>query len=129
MLENHVTREGETILIAQMTSPHLLAMINFVLRRIAENKEAMSHQKLDPYQSAFYGVPKADVESVARANRQAIRKLYPYLAEAYLRGLDEARQALIDVMGRDSGIVMPYAALSSPDFDEYGIDHIPGLDS
>ena len=128
MLENHTTKD-DSMLIAQMTDAHLLAMIHFVLRRISENKEAMSHQKLDPYQSAFYGVPKADVESVARANRQAVRKLYPYLAEAYLRGLDDARQALIDAMGRDSAIATAYAALSSPDFDEYGIDYIPGLDS
>lgn len=102
MLERHTTRDGQTMLIAQMENSHLMNYINMRLRKMLEVKESARIIPTDNYTRRLYGLRAVTEEEAADVNRMALMALYPYLAEAYLRGLDEPRQLLIEVLGRDS---------------------------
>lgn len=104
MLETHVTNEGRTLLIAQMDDNHLRNMIRLVLRAIKEVKAKSESADMDPYSAALYGIRSVDPQEAAEMNRAAICKLYPYLAEAFLRGMDDLRDEVVSVIGRDSAL-------------------------
>ncbi len=104
MLGTHVTREGDTMLIAQMTDFHLRAFIRLVLRQVRAARESSHNSTFDPYQAALYGIKIQKPKDAAKMSREAIEKLYPYLTEAYLRGFDDIRAELIDVAGRSDAI-------------------------
>ena len=113
MLELHRTREGNTKLIAQMDDSHLKHTIKLHLGNMAKAKAMADNTALDEYQRVLYGLPKVDMAEAAEVNRQIIQKLYPYLAEALLRGMEDVRDMLIDAMGRDAAIASGLPELPS----------------
>lgn len=104
MLETHITKDGDSILIAQMSDTHLRRMILLILNGIREVKGKSLDESLDPYQSALYEIKNIEPKDAAVINRMAIQRLYPYLAEAFLRNMDNIRDDLIDVIGRDEAL-------------------------
>jgi hypothetical protein len=103
MLEMHVTKEGDRMLIAQMTDEHLVNFINLVLKQ-AKVAQGAKTDELTDYHRILYNLPVVDERSIAEVTREALQKLYPYLAEAYLRGIDTPRELLQEVMGRDKAV-------------------------
>jgi hypothetical protein len=103
MLEKHTTTTGSTILIAEMEDSHLINMINLVSRKILELQNRLKTPSSN-YQQVLYGLPKVNEETIAKAIREFIQKLYPYLAEAYLRGLTEPLVFLRMAVGREKAL-------------------------
>jgi hypothetical protein len=122
MLEKHMTKEGNVLLVAEMEDSHLENLIAMFLVKIIKNKRMINGQALDPYQAALYNIPKHSAESLAKENRELIGRLYPYLAEAYLRGLSGNRQQLVEAMGRGAAIVTGLHELPAT------VEDIPGWD-
>ena len=87
MLAQHTTREGKTMLIAQMDDTHLLNTIRLKVSRMADMLELASIEQ-DEYTTALYGLRAIDLTTVAVHVRTAIIYLYPYLAELGFRGLE-----------------------------------------
>ena len=61
--------------------------------------------ELSEYQARLYEMEPVDVAKAARDNRKALQKLYPYLAECYLRQLPDLAAELADVMDRSTQLV------------------------
>lgn len=107
MLEKHRTRDGTTMLIAQMDDEHLCNTIYCLLRKVQEAQ--MAAQNIDTatkFQRRLYNLPEVSEEEVADMTRAVIQGLYPYLAEAYLRGLEGPRLVLVEVLGRKDAVSM-----------------------
>ena len=107
MLERHYTKDGATLLVAQMSNQHLTAMIRLIIKGMRENREAIEKDEtMTAYQRRLYNIPEKDPRTVASQNRAAIEKLYPYLAEAFLRGddFDQVRDDLQTELGRSGQI-------------------------
>ncbi len=129
MLETHGTREGNVMLIAQMGDDHLCNMISLVIRKAKEVK-AMADRAagFDVYEQRLYGVKQVTQEDAAEATRAALQKLYPYLAEAYLRRLEGPRLELVDFLGREEALTGDIPLLHAPedDWDTYeDMDRMP----
>ena len=103
MLEKHTTADGQTFLVAEMDDKHLISMINLVSRKILELQNKLKTPS-SAYQQALYGLPKVSEETIASAVRGFIQKLYPYLAEAYLRELKDPLALLRMAVGRDKAL-------------------------
>lgn len=104
MLEKHTTKDHETMLIAEMTDEHLTNMIQLIIKDLILPAKSIQEDEYDDFQRALYNLPKVDRRDAGKAVRKAIQKLYPYLSEAYLRGLEGPRLALIDALGRDAAL-------------------------
>jgi hypothetical protein len=113
MLEKHKTKDGRTILIAQMSDEHLNNFIALVLRKVEKAQQA-KQQGVTAYHRRLYNLPKIDEESIAEVTREALQRLYPYFAEAYLRDLEDPRKMLTDILGREEAV---------PDFS--GVPQLP----
>lgn len=114
MFQTHTTREGTEMLISQMSDEHLNAYIKMICRGIVETRErARKPELIDEYETALYGGKKLDPDKAARHNREAIERLYPYLAEAFLRDLSDAQLAFqtavgrVKVLGNSEGFLLP----------------------
>lgn len=86
----HTTKSGETLMIAQMDDSHLTNHIKLLLRHIEQAKGALgANMKVSKFQSAMYGVNQESLEKKAAKKIKGIAdQLYPYLAEAMLRGIN-----------------------------------------
>lgn len=106
MLHTHVDTEGRKVLIAELDDEALLAVVDRAIGRledlgrfIAEDDDGASD-----YLRALYNVPKMDRRIAGITSRQAIEELYPYLAELWLRSLEEdgtLRERLSAILGRE----------------------------
>ena len=121
MLDMHITKEGKRVLIAQMDDEHLTNFIALVLRQVLA-AQAAKQDDLTDYHRALYDLPTVDDKAVAQLTREALQRLYPYLAEAFLRGLKAPRKLLIEVLGREEA-VPDYSGFpqlpSAIDFEEF----------
>jgi hypothetical protein len=105
MLETHVTKDG--------------SMISLVVRKAREVKAMADNASgLDAYHQQLYGIKQVSQEDAAQVTRMALRKLYPYLAEAYLRGLDGPRQELVEFLGRETSLAADIPLLDAPELPE-----------
>ncbi len=119
MLEIHGTRDGQFLLIAQMDNDHLCNMISWAIRKAKEIKARADYAGgLDAYQQKLYGVQQVSQEDAAEATRMALQKLYPYLAEAFLRGLEGPRRELVDFLGREAALTGDIPLLGAPRPDD-----------
>lgn len=102
MLETHTTKDGETMLIAQMSDDHLKRTIACFLREAYKARQAVAlHKQMeqDPYTQRLYGLSMIDEEAAAVKVRNTIKVLYPYLAEAFFRwGRADLAGDLIDAL-------------------------------
>lgn len=101
MLEKHVTREGNELLIAEMSNEHLVNFVNMLLNRASAVKNQSMTIPQNNYTRKLYGLREVSEEQAAMEVREIIRKLYPYLAELYLRGIDTTRELLAKVLERE----------------------------
>jgi hypothetical protein len=107
MINVHVTRERNRMLIAEMEDDHLTNFIMLKLRAIAAVKAACKEEpSMDEYTARLYGAKRVSVDEAADISRMEIRALYPYLAEVLMRG-DSVRNtvvpALRETLGRAEG--------------------------
>lgn len=135
MLEYHTTGDGRTLLIAQMTDKHLGNTVNLLFRRVAELRDlAEVAPSMSPFSRALYGVTEINPEEAGRVVAQAVRKLYPYIAELVLRGnntyIEDTSDNLRQIMERTGPLsLQAVAELPEPvdhDDDDWGrhpIDH------
>ncbi len=87
MFETHNSNDGP-VMICQMAVIHLTNTIRLFCRRISQVRAAaQAPQNDDDYSRALYDVQRLDAEAAGEINRLALTRLYPYLAEALLRGL------------------------------------------
>jgi len=86
MLDTHVTKEGNKMLIAEMKTEHIVNFCKLVLNTAIEAKHAVARQvEMNEFHRALYEVPKRDAAAVGREVRQALNRLHPYLAELFFR--------------------------------------------
>lgn len=100
----HITRQGKTMPIASMDDNHLVNLINIYYQKIVQIKNARATG--DFFKARLYGVEIIDDETAADIINEAMEKLAPYIAEAYLRGLEGPRvmlQTIFDRTGRLEG--------------------------
>jgi hypothetical protein len=126
MLEIHITKDGAAMLIAQMTDSHLCNMIHLVIHKAREVKAMADRASgFDAYHQQLYGIKQVSQEDAAKATRMALQKLYPYLAEAYLRGLEGPRQELVEFLGREKPLSNDIPLLNAPEItlpEDYDYD-------
>lgn len=90
MYNMHRTKSGETMFISMMEDDHLQNTINMYVNKIRSQKELLGAKvNISPMKMAMYGVDTARlVEAAKKSIKACCTKLYPYLAEAMLRGFD-----------------------------------------
>ena len=90
----HKTKAGDSMMISQMEDDHLSNHIKLLLRKIDSAKNALdANMKISKFQSAMYGVNNESLEKKAsKVIKDMAEKLYPYLAEAMLRGISFTKE-------------------------------------
>lgn len=129
MLEEHYTREGNKMLIAEMDDNHLQNLVKLKIAQLGKLQSQMSENPtMSEFQSRLYGVETVDVKAAARESRNIIKSLYPYLAELYLRGLTDLIEPLRKVIGRNGQLVVGGLLLPAhvDDNEKIDIDQILG---
>lgn len=129
MLEQHTTRDGTTMLIAQMDDRHLLNTIKLFskalpeFRNIAESNESVSMDDI------LYNVPEEmSPEDAIVLWRNTVRHLQPYLAEALLRDAirDDVAALMQERIQRSTALprreTLASRMLVEGHFDEYDND-------
>lgn len=132
MLEEHRTKDGNVMLIAEMTDSHLKNTIKLFIRKMMEVRHACATQpELGPMERAMYGISEADPTEGGRLLRVITQKLYPYLAELFLRGIDEdseIRLALVEAVGGRSHAVVGAVIRLVSNIDDDDLDDTWGHD-
>lgn len=121
MLEKHRCKDGNVVLIAQMSDEHLCNTIHYYLRKVFEAQQLLKRiDQSTTFQRHLYGLSEISQKDLAEVIRKVVQMLYPYLAEAYLRDLAGPRQAMIDILGRDKAIEADVLLLEADneDYDE-----------
>lgn len=112
MLEVHRTATGQKLLIAEMGDQHLVNTVKLILNGIEQrNKMLVGASGLSEYQAKLYSVEVLDVAAVAKKNRSAIQQLYPYLAELYLRGMDQLVPDVQAAVGRAGQLITAHTQM------------------
>ena len=105
MLDHHTTRDGLTILIAEMNDTHLLNTIKLFAKDLPALAEHSSATKGD--RDKLYNRPgHVEPEDAARMWRNQVANLYAYLAEAIVRTSirEEAGEVMSIALGRIGAI-------------------------
>ena len=121
MFKRHKTKDGDEMFISQMEDSHLTNTINYYLRKVREAKDSLTKSvAIDPFKGALYGIEPEAVRNMAMtAVVNLTAKLYPYLSEAMLRGIDFKEQ-LQEIYGRtgQEQLSVPRRLLQQPDYDD-----------
>lgn len=99
MFKKHITREGKECIVAEMSDTHLVNFINFVITNTKRVKKSN-----DPFQDSLYGRKALSDKEAGEIIRECIEELYPYLVEAYLRGLKKPQELLRQLIQRESAL-------------------------
>lgn len=107
MFQKHKTKDGRKMLICEMTNRHLSNTISMLLTQLRQVNDALDGNakfNATPSQIAMRGVRKAslDFDELAKMQRIIVDKLYPYLAEAFLRGMFELIEEVQAAFGRNA---------------------------
>ena len=123
MLEEHCTREGDKMLVAEMGDDHLQNLVKLKIAKLGQlQSQMMENPNMSEFQARLYGVETVDVKAAARESRNIIKSLYPYLAELYLRGLTDLVEPLRKVIGRNSQLVVNGLFLPANVGEESNVD-------
>ena len=123
MLEEHYTREGNKMLVAEMGDDHLQNLVKLKIAKLGQlQSQMMENPNMSEFQARLYGVETVDVKAAARESRNIIKSLYPYLAELYLRGLTDLVEPLRKVIGRNSQLVVNGLFLPANVGEESNVD-------
>lgn len=120
MFETHRDSTGNEILIAAMDDQHLQNTVKLKCRQIAQALGSVV-QISDPAKAALYGVKAKSPEEAGEAARKVAVRLYPYLAEALLRGGEPAAvcaEAIRTAIGRDASLAVNVAYQALPNHTE-----------
>ena len=88
-----------------MKDDHLRNTLNLMGRKLLDFIPDVEDSQMTDYHKELYEVQDTTPADLGKAIRLAIRNMYPYLAEAFYRdldGLEEVRDALKQVLGRDA---------------------------
>lgn len=90
MFEIHTTREGKQMFISQMEDEHIKNTINLYIKKLEMLKGLTVKVDLPKFKKALYNIADdEDIQAEAMDKLKDVAKaLYPYLAEAMLRGID-----------------------------------------
>jgi len=90
MIEKHKTKDGKLLLVSQMDDNHLKNTIGLVCRAIEKAIEGLEvDTEVSKKQAALYGINRDHIRThCSNALPVLTQKLYPYAAEAALRGID-----------------------------------------
>lgn len=111
----HKTQTGQRLPISMMTDDHLKNTITLKLREVEATINSLNvlNTQVTPLASALYGIKPESISKAATARLPVILdNLYPYLAEAMLRGISFTDR-LQEVMGRKGADIVPGYALPS----------------
>ena len=86
----HRTEEGRRIYISQMENSNLKNTIIYILRKIENNKRILnSSGDMTQLKMVLYNIVKDNlIKEAGTEIKISVEKLYPYLAEAMLRGFN-----------------------------------------
>lgn len=86
----HVTKDGSRLFISEMDDTHLQSMIKLMLRGVNKIKKQLRCEVVeDKFRTAMYGEKDmVDMDQLNEMLENLTDKLYPYLAEIALRGID-----------------------------------------
>lgn len=119
MLEKHITRDGDNLLIAQMSDTHLRNFLNLLFDQIRQAKEiGQANTKASEFDRALYNLPEINETEAGQMVRQVLKQMYPYLTEAFLRDMEDVRADLVEVMGRN-GKLVALPMLSAPSDSDF----------
>lgn len=133
MIEIHTTTTGQKLFISQMNDKHLQNTIKLLCRKIKKLRESVAAPPVvNSEKAAVYGISEVTYGGNVRAELpRIIRKLYPYLAEAFLREMSTGGgilNAVQEAMGRtdreDSLPVTPDTVTIADKDDEIEIDDL-----
>lgn len=111
MLETHTTSDGHKMLVAEMRDSHLMNTIRLYCRKMQDTRNSIDAKgQMSPVERAMYDLPEHTPEEAGWELKRLANHLYPYLAEAFLRGLDTPGE-LIDAVGRNSRLVFNQVAM------------------
>lgn len=89
MYKYHTTAEGKTMLICQMSDPHLLNTIKLIMRNtLALHAAAENSNNQTAYERRLYDQPTLSPEMLADKIKGVADLIAPYVLEASLRGLE-----------------------------------------
>ena len=106
MNKRHITADGITMFISQMDDTHLKNYILLVLRGIEKAKVQLRAEEIpkDKFSQALFSDDEGySEEELSEMISGLTEKLYPYLAETALRGLDMSEK-LQEVFERNGSI-------------------------
>lgn len=94
MYKLHSTKSGESMFISMMEDEHLQNTIMLYINKIRGQKDLLGAKvNISPMKMAMYGIDTQTlVDTAKRTIQGTCTKLYPYLAEAMLRGFDYKAQ-------------------------------------
>ena len=101
MIEKHTTKEGDEMMISQMEDSHLINFISMRIEKLNNMKKLLSSNDIavTGFQQALYDI---DIKAAAKTAKVAVRKitklLYPYIAEAGVRGLLYKGSDLLNIL-------------------------------
>lgn len=81
----HTDREGNTQLVAQMDTIHILNYLLLILRNNLEDLVVEEPEDLTKYQRKLYGIKKYDPDVLANATHELMLRLSPYMLEMFFR--------------------------------------------
>ena len=116
MLATHRTKDGNKMLVAEMTDEHLLNTIHLVLDSALRTKGSGDPASaMSDFQASMYGIERVDSKKAGELVRAAVERLYPYLSELFLRQftitdedyatkVDKAHEKLVSLLGRHESL-------------------------
>jgi hypothetical protein len=123
MYAEHKTRDGKKMYISQMDNRHLENTIRIILKHIEDAKKVSSQEvPLSKFQQTVYKMNTARVEKKAAQMISALtEKLYPYLAEAMLRGQNYTAdlQRVFERKASDSIVTLSFDGHAFPELEYF----------
>jgi hypothetical protein len=110
MLRMHRCNDGRKMFVSQMEDDHLKKTIELHFRKLENLKKAVTAKvNITPFKASLYGVDTAALHEMAQGKiKHQANALYPYLAEAMLRGFDykEQLQTIFERTGKEADIAV-----------------------
>ena len=86
----HTTKEGQTLMIAEMDNNHLKNTVTMILKGVEMAKEVLKGKELDPFKKALYSsrTPAMSKTQAKKIIATAPENVSPYILECVIRGID-----------------------------------------
>lgn len=106
MYHYHTTKEGERMLICEMSNEHLQRTIMMFLNKLSEVVDAAkANSEIDEFNRVLLDRPNITMEKAANATKDMANILAPYVMEATLRGIEKGVvPRMREVFGREKAV-------------------------